>query len=67
VEYLVISVDRDGRRPGRLAKIAEDVYRSLERRGIVTPEGKFSGRRHLTEAGFEHYKKTAALRARMTR
>jgi len=36
-----------------LEKSANRAYENLESQGIVTPEGEHTGRRHLTEKGFE--------------
>jgi hypothetical protein len=36
-------------------KRIEELYEQMEQSGLVTAEGRFTGRRHLTEAGREHF------------
>jgi len=55
-EGLVIAMSLDTHASNRMAeRVAKATYDSLERRGLVTPVGKHTGRRHLTRRGYREF------------
>ena len=44
-----------GRKMTKIKQKIKSAFTRLEKRGILTPIGPFTGRRHLTQAGYVYY------------
>ena len=56
-EESVIDYLADKHTPLKTARrIVASVYENMHKRKLVTDVGRFSGRRHLTSLGFEHWR-----------